>query len=461
MENKLDLLLINPSLDFKKDIGKYKELRVQDKIPRQHAAHIGIAYLLAICKKEGISVKYIDMITYEKSLEEVIDFVKENKPKMVGFTAFTVQIKAAGHIAEKIKEIYPDTIITAGGPHVTAIPKETLKEFPSFDFVVRGEADKIFPNIFRSDLTDVSKIKGVVTREKEDITYDRVENLDELPFPAWEEFDLKLYPGCEPHRTKQELFISTSRGCPNFCVFCVRPFGQRRTFRSILSIIEEIERNIKEFDCQAINFCDETFTANIDFSKKLFEKMIELGLHKKIRWSCETRVDNASPEMFKLMKEAGCYYVFFGFESADDEMLKRAGKGFDIAQIKKAVGWAKDAELICAGSFILGLPGETEETAMKSVKLAKELDIYSTTFPIAVPFPGTPIREMADKGMFGLRILTSNWDDYGKQYPGVMESENLSIDRLRELQEYAYKYNPKKDFPKIIDYLSQNGIVPE
>lgn len=458
MEHKLDLLLINPSLDFKKDIEKYKELRIEDKIPRQQAAHIGIAYLLAVCKKEKINVKYIDMITYEKSVEEIVKYVNENKPKIVGFTAFTVQIKAAAYIAEKIKEIYPDIKFMVGGPHVTAIPKQTLEEFPVFDFLVRGEAELILPQLFKKNLLD---IKGIVTREKDDNSYDRVENLDELPYPAWEEFDLKLYPGSDPHRTRQELFVSTSRGCPNSCVFCVRPFGQRRTYRSIPSIIEEIERNIKEFNCQAINFCDETFTADIEFSMELFRTMIKNGLNKKIRWSCETRVDNASPEMFKLMKEAGCYYVFFGFESADDEMLKRAGKGFDVAQIKKAVGWAKEAGLICAGSFILGLPGETEETAMKSIKLAKELDIYSTTFPIAVPFPGTSIREMAKKGMFGLKILTNNWDDYEKQYPGVMDSEHLSIDRLRELQEYAYKYNPKKEFPKICDYLSRNELVSE
>lgn len=456
MEKQLDLLFINPSLDFKRDIGIYKKLRVEDEIPRQHAAHIGIAYLLAVAKKEGIKAEYIDMITYEKSVEDILEYVQETKPKIIGFTAFTIQVKAAGHIAEKIKEIYPDVKIMLGGPHATAIPKQTLKEFSSFDFIVCGEGEVILPQLFKKNHSD---IKGVVTRDKEDTSYDRIQNLDDLPFPAWEEFDLRLYLGCDPHRTRQELFVSTSRGCPNSCVFCVRPYGQNRIHRSIPSVIAEIERNIDKFGCQAINFCDETFTANLPYSEELFKTMIDKGLNKKMRWSCETRVDNASPELFKLMKEAGCYYVFFGFESADDEMLKRAGKGFNVEQIRKAVRWAKDQDLICAGSFILGLPGETEETAMKSIKLAKELDIYSTTFPIAVPFPGTPIRIMAEKHMFGLKILSNDWDDYGKQYPGVMDSDNLSMDKLRELQKYAYEYNPKKKFPEINDYLTKAGLA--
>ena len=139
---------------------------------------------------------------------------------------------------------------------------------------------------------------------------------------------------------------------------------------------------------------------------------------------------------------------FFGFESADDIVLQKAGKNSTVKMIRDSVSWAKKAGIICSGSFILGLPGETEETAMKSIRLAKELDIYSTTFPIAVPFPGTSIRKMAEKNICGLKILTNNWDDYGKQYPGVMESETLSINRLRELQNYAYNFNPKKEFPK-------------
>jgi hypothetical protein len=153
------------------------------------------------------------------------------------------------------------------------------------------------------------------------------------------------------------------------------------------------------------------------------------------------------------MKEAGCYYVYIGMESADDKMLKKCGKQITVQQIKDTAGWIKDAGLVPAGSFILGLPGETRETAEKSIQLAKELDFYSTPFPIAVPFPGTPLRKMADRGMFGLKLLpgADNWDNYGKQFPGVMESEELSIQDLRDLQKRAYEVNPKK---KLADFLS-------
>lgn len=442
----IDLLLINPSLDFERDQEKLRSLSVESEIPRQQSPHIGIGYLLATAKLTGLQAKYIDMVAYGVSTDQLLRYVNENTPLLIGFTAFTIQIKAAGFIAKEIKKHFPHIPIGVGGPHATAIPKETLEEFDAFDFVVCGEGElvllKVFENLKQG--SSLSNIKGIVTRDKKDLSYDEIKDLDSLPFPAWEEFDLTKYPGADPHRTKLELLVSTSRGCPFSCVFCCRLFGRRRRRRAITSIIKEIERNINDFGCEAIYFTDETFIVDLEQSEELFHSMIKRGLDKKIRWSCEARVDIASPELFRLMKRAGCYYVFFGFESGDDTVLKNAEKGITVSQIRRSVEWAKDAGLTCAGSFILGLPGETEESANKSIELAKELDIYSTTFPIAVPFPGTEMREMVAEDKYGLRILSNNWDDYGKQYPGVMDSKQLNIEQLRALQKKAYEYNPKE-----------------
>jgi len=197
---------------------------------------------------------------------------------------------------------------------------------------------------------------------------------------------------------------------------------------------------------------DETFMFDLKWCNELFEQMIKRGLNKKISWSCSTRVNNVSGELFSLMKRAGCYYVFFGLESGDDTILKKIKKRITTAQIKQAVQWAKDAGLICVGSFIIGLPGETEQTVNKSIQLAEELDLYSVTFPIAVPFTKTALRSMAEKNEYGLKILSNNWDNYGKQYPGVMESDDLSIEKRRELQRKGYELNPKK---KIEEYIKR------
>ncbi|MBU3923687.1 MAG: B12-binding domain-containing radical SAM protein, partial [Nanoarchaeota archaeon] len=397
-----------------------------------------------------LNAEYVDMVQQGVSSDGLLDYVSKTRPTLVGFTTWTTRINAAGYLAREIKDKYSDTMVCAGGSHATAIPKQTLKEFPGFDFLIRGEADNIIPEILATG--NYSNIRGVVTRDKEDIGFDRILNLDDLAFPVWDGFDISKYPGSDPHQTSLELPISSSRGCYGSCVFCATAFGRSRIGRSVDSVIAEIDRNIADYDCKALCFQDDTFVDDPAETEKLMRAMINKGMSDKLKWSCEVRVDNGYPELFNLMKRAGCYYVYVGMESADDEMLRKCGKRTTVEQIRNTVGWIKDAGLVPAGSFILGLPGETRETAEKSIRLGEELNLYSTPYPIAVPFPGTPLLKMAEKGQHGLRLLpgADNWDNYGKQFPGIMESDKLSIDELRDLQKEAYRRIPKK---KIEDFL--------
>jgi len=454
---KLDFLLINPCANLNSERLRKDKMKVDEKIQRQQPPHMGMGYLLAISKKENINTKYVDMAAYEIDVDGILKIIKDTHPTVVGFTAFTVQIKSAAYVAEKIKENFPDIVIGVGGPHTTAIPFETLSEFSTFDFVVCGESENLFPKIL-NNLNDLSVIPGIITRKLSKTVNNKLLDLDSIPFPAWEEFDLSKYPGSDPHRTKLELPIVTSRGCPFTCNFCSRMFGKRRISRSVESVIAEMERNIVDFGCEALTVLDETFTVNPTWNEKLFTTMIDKGINKKLKWSCSTRVDTVTPELFKLMRKSGCYYIFFGFEHGDDEMLKIMGKRVVAEEAKQAVKWAKDADIISVGCFILGLPGETYDSAMRNIYYAKSLDIYSTSFPIACPYPGTLLRKQAENHEYGLKILTNNWDDYGKQHPGVMDSDKLSIDELRKLQKLAYEINPKKNLD---DYEKPNTYVYE
>jgi len=460
-KQNVDILLVNPSLDVEQDRKKRLAMRVDKKIPNQESPPLGMGYLIAVAKQHGLKAKFIDMGVSHFTVEDLLEQIGEANPKLVGFTAYTVQIKSAAFIAKEIKKRFPALWVCAGGVHATVTPKETLEEFEGFDFAVCGEAELLLPrlldNIDRG--APLSDIAGVVTRDKKEFSRQAIGCLDDLPFPAWEDFDLTDYQGCYPHRTNLELPMTTSRGCPYSCVFCVRAFGQQRRSRSVQSVLNEIERNIEDFGCESICFVDETFMFDLKWCNELFEQMIARGLNKKVTWSCSTRVNNVSPELFRLMRKAGCYYVFFGLESGDETILKTIKKRITIDQIKNAIQWAKQARLICVGSFIIGLPGETADTVNKNIELAQELDLYSITFPIAVPFPKTALRDMAARHEYGLRILSDNWDDYGKQYPGVMESDDLKIEKRRELQKKGYELNPKKNIEEYTQRVF--GQVPD
>ena len=451
----LDFLFINPCADVDAERQRKEKMKIEKSIERGQPPHFGMGYLLASAKKEDVKAKYVDMGTYEITTDELFKIIQNTQPTVIGFTAFTIQIKSAAFIAQQIKEKFPNSIICVGGPHATAIPFQTLDEFPVFDFVICCEGENLLVPILEN-LSDLEKVPGIAVRSSKTYQVNRINNLDSLPFPAWEEFDLSRYPGENPHRTSRELPIATSRGCPFTCNFCMRMSGKKRRTRSVDSVIAEMERNIIDFDAKAFFFTDETFILKLSESELLFEAMINRGINKKAKWSCSTRVDIVTPDTFKLMRKAGCYYVFFGFEHSDNEMLKIMGKQIVSDQAINATKWAKEAGIVVVGCFILGLPGETLESARRNIHFAKNLDIYSTSFPIACPYPGTLLREQAERHDYGLKILTDDWDQYGKQYPGVMESETISIDELRGLQKEAYELNPKKnldDYEKVNTYL--------
>ena len=458
---KIDLLLITPSSDYKKRRRELMGRRIEEDIVVQNSPAPGIGYLIAVAKQNNAKVKYIDMIAEYTSIEQLLRYIREQKPALVGFTSMTVQINDAGAIAKEIKKQFPEVSICIGGIHPTVMPKETLEEFDGFDFVVCGEGEYVMTKVLDAlkNGSNIEEIKGVITREKEDCSFDLIEDLDALPFPAWEELNLDRYTGVFPHRRKLELPMCTSRGCPNSCIFCVQQYGRRRRQRSVASVISEIERNISDFGCDAIAFIDDTFLIDVKWGYELFNTMIERGINKKITWACEFRVDAASPELLRLMKKAGCYYIFFGIESANENILKTVKKNLNIDQVKNTVKWCQDVGIVPCGSIIIGLPGETEETVTESIKFAQGLNLYSITFPMAVPFPGTVLRDLALKREYGLKILTNNWSDYGKQYPGVMDSDHLSMGRLKELQDFAYKCLPKKKINVYIAKMEKGQIV--
>lgn len=452
-ETSLDLLLVSPSLMWQEEQKKKLSMRIDKDIPNQETPHIGVAYLLAMAQQNGIHARYIDMVSDGVSPEDLAQYVANVRPTVIGFSAFTVLMNAAGELAALVKAASPESLICAGGPHVSALPHQTLEEFPSLDFVVCGEGELVVVEFFKRLRAGLpfDTIPGLVTRGNRDVSWSPVNDIDSIPYPAWDRFNLDKYQGTYPHRTKLELPMVTGRGCPFKCVFCCRALGNVVRRRSVASVIAEIEHNIDKYGCESIAFLDETFVLNKTWFNEFCSEMIKRGLNKKITWSCSTRVSNTSLELFKQMKESGCYYIFFGMESADDTMLKRINKGITVDEIRSAVQWAKESGIIPVGAFIIGLPGDVSENTQKAIELGHELDLYSITFPIAVPFVGTELREMAVRGEYGMRILSQNWDHYGKQDPGVMDSEDLSWAERKELQKLAYSHFPKQNLDAYLD----------
>lgn len=396
--------------------------------------HVGLGYLAAVLKKQGIDVSVVDAKLDRLDFGQTIKRIMDLNPGMVGITAMTHEIKLAAALAEEIRKLSPDTFIALGGVHVTALPEETLKKNEAFDIGVMGEGEMLLPELVRlveKGGRDFSGLTGVAFRKDGQVVISgasgRIEELDELPFPAWE-----LFPRAG------DYIIVTSRGCPYSCIFCMQASGKRVRRRSAPNVVAEMENALALKKPNRFMFFDETFALDKKRVHDICDLLIKKRLNKKIKWSATTRVDSVDKELLQKMKDAGCDHIEFGVESGNEEVLKKIKKGITIEQAVNAVKIAKDLDLHTEIGFILGHPDETAETAYQTIYLASRLNTNYVQLGIMVPYPGTEVAEMAQKGLGGYKLLSHNWSDYNKQLGNALELKNLSRKDLERIQFAGY-----------------------
>jgi len=193
---------------------------------------------------------------------------------------------------------------------------------------------------------------------------------------------------------KSGMNMISNRGCPYSCTYCFRNFGGRVRLRGADNIIGEIEKLMKDYGVKHINFSDELFTIDRKRVTEFCEKV--LGKKMNFTWRCLSRTDLASVELYRLMKKAGCLEVGFGIESGSDRMLKSMNKHTTVAKAEFAIRAARKAGLHVTGTFIIGLPGENEESIKQTEDFCVRNDIYNEIF-YATPYPGTDLYEYAIK----------------------------------------------------------------
>jgi anaerobic magnesium-protoporphyrin IX monomethyl ester cyclase len=358
---------------------------------------LGLCYIAAYIREKGYDVSIIDAEVLQYDLAQTVERIIEQKPDIVGFTCKTLWVTSAHKVAQALKECIPDVPLVAGGHHPTALPERTLKEFPCFDVLVLGEGEVTFHELLQAldnskDITDVNGLafevdgKPYFTPPRA-----RVKNLDELPVLA-----LDLIPPIETHYPASAFYsikgasfpLMTSRGCPSKCTFCDRSvFGNRVTFHSPQYVMAMVEYLYHKHKVGYLVISDDNFLLKRSHLYALLDAFKSSGLG--LKFSCQGRVDTVDEEMVRRLKEAGCKQLIFGIESGSQLMLDRMKKGITIAQIKKAVDMTKKAGIVTGGFFILGFPGETEETLQETVDLVYECKFDDIVCSFYTPLPGS------------------------------------------------------------------------
>lgn len=484
----VEVLLVNPPSE---DGAIW--IRSQHRVGRRSRENmiwpqVSLAQLAAILAPE-FSVEVIDAIALRMRWPEFAKLLEEKRPKyyLTQVTAPTLRNDMYGVFLAKAM----GAKTMAFGTHVTPMTLESMRPFPALDFILRGEPEMTVrelldrlegrtpsdPRVVKmlaetsqpqtrragtqervdafpvaAEQSPYASILGLAWREGEEIVInpDRpfIPNLDDLPIPRHEllPLDKQRMPMIKGPFT----FIVTSRGCPAGCKYCIKHVSYQNSVRvrSAENIVEELEY-LGRLGITNIHMYADLFTVNREHVMSICNLILARGL--KVRWTCNSRVDYVDEEMLTIMGKAGCWLISWGIESANEAILKRAHKGYKKEQAFKALHWARAAGIKNWGYFIIGLPGETEESILETIDYAKQLPLDIALFHIAAPYPGTPFfYEVVENKWFR---PGTKWEEVDMDQSTVLDYGNLTAEQLeywqkRATREWSFRPGPMWTFLK-------------
>jgi len=404
---------------------------------------IGLAYLAAVLEANENEVLVLDCLASDIDHEKLKEKLSSFEPNLIGISSMTPMVPSTMLAAKVAKEACPDATVVLGGPHATFMDKEILAQESSVDVIVRGEGELTLLELTQkiAGQESIGGVEGITFRKNgqpiQNQTRPYIQNLDELPYPAYKHFPLDKYRLFG----KLFFFVITSRGCPFQCSFCTtsRILGKQYRARSPKSIGDELELLKNEYHADSFTFYDDTLTLD---KQRIFEICDEIKTRKiNIPWDCQTRVDQISEEVLARMKQANCQQVFFGAESGCQDVLNWVKKRTTVAQNESAIKMAKKTGLFVAISIIIGYPGETAEMRKETLYFLKRAEPDDVYLCIATPYPGTDLRGLVEQ--MGLKI-SSDWEKYDTTTP-VFENPLLSDEEAMRIRAQFYNsfYTPK------------------
>ncbi len=455
---------------------------------------LGLMYIAAVLEKADYKTEILDAfmsdgkflkngetINVGMPFEHIKQEIYSRKPDIVGVAGpFTCQIENSVKISNLAKQVDQSILTVVGGPHVTTVPKDFLEEAKNVDVAVTGEGEYAMLDLAQhfEGKKQLNEILGVAYRKDGEVKVNSprpfIENLDELPYPAYDLVDMEQYlsPKKIGYRSFRNRAISmiTSRGCPFNCCFCSVHLHMGKQFRahSASYVLNHIQFVVEKFNVKNIFFEDD----NLTFDLARFEAICNGLIEKKIKIGWETpngvRADCLNLSLLEKMKKSGCQSVFFGVESGDQQILNDViCKSLDLNRVVEVAKICKDIDLKTGAFYIIGFPGEKKENMQKTVdfalKLKRDFDVGMHLF-IATPSYGTRLYDECKAEGYIQEDLTWNSFAEARQPKGMplISTEDFTAQEVKEIASKAleeYKKlsllnlikNPRKSLKEAFD----------
>jgi anaerobic magnesium-protoporphyrin IX monomethyl ester cyclase len=415
----MKIFLINPPTSFSQIYGDW-DLSALDT----YSPPLGILYIASYLRENSHEPYVLDLEELKWDSNQLLESTLTLNPDLIGISSMTINFMNAQKIASLMKANFQSVPIIIGGPHLTAVPIETMSNYPEFDYGIYGEGEITFLEVVEKIKIkeSINEVKGLVWRDKEGkivINEPRslIENLDDLPFPAWDLLDHfpEQYPlSILESKRLPSASIMTSRGCPFHCTFCDNKiFGTKVRHFSAEYTIKMINHLIDNYGIKDLMILDDNFLLNKD---KLFD-ICDAIINNKLdlTWYCMGHANTMTKDKLMKIKEAGCWFIELGIESGNNEMLKKIRKNTTKKEIAHAVSLAKQVGLKTKGNFIFGFPGDTVETIEESTKFALEIKIDFFQQNFLTVWPGSDIFSKINDTSDNYEYYNSNWDTLAHQ----------------------------------------------
>jgi radical SAM superfamily enzyme YgiQ (UPF0313 family) len=386
-----------------------------------------IAYIGAYLREVGINVELLDCIiegwnheelideingvhTYGMSDEAIADYLAESKPEIIGLSlVFSQDLRNICKISKVAKKVLPNSIVIAGGLHPSIYPEQTFKYSiqdgeKTIDFILRGEGEhRLAEFVFNYQKGGIDKNQdGLVGYFDEKLAANpetrKIQDLDSLPLPAYDMLPMEKYfkinlPSNPFPMGNRVMEIHTSRGCPINCTFCSSTnYNHAFRARSPQSVYKEIKHYQDTFNIDEIQFMDDNLTLNSERAEKLFDAITPL----KTRWCTPngTMVITWKSHLMKKAIDSGIYQVTLSVDGLSKETHDLTRKPVDMQNVDDKINEFRKGGVLVHGSFVFGIPGETQENILKGMEWVKTLNFTSVAFYIAQPYPGAELYEV-------------------------------------------------------------------
>jgi anaerobic magnesium-protoporphyrin IX monomethyl ester cyclase len=402
---------------------------------------LGLGMLAAISRDLNRQVEVFDMSFLKRPFEDLRIKLNAFQPDTVGISILTPQLADACRAAVTVRQLLPEALVIAGGPHATVLPDDTIRRTGA-DMVYSGEAERAWTMLLNGE--EPASIPGLTFMKNDEIHSVPglllTDDLDNLPLPDRSVFDMEKYFSSwySMDRVDPSLrgtSIMATRGCPFKCTFCQPTlseiFGKRTRKRSPESIVAELESLKEEYRINAFMFEDSTFIVDSDWVTSICDLMIARNLD--LKWCCNVRADLLTEDLLDTMIRAGLSKINMGVESASQRVLDKIyEKGITVEGVRRALRIAKDRGVFVQGYFMLGAPGETREEMKKTIRFAAREPFDDALFDITTPFPHTELWERTKE------LIRRDYEDFDCFHRSVYELEGFDPSEIERIKKRAF-----------------------